>query len=103
MIEVSVAPQARADIARIVEYLAAVASPATASQWNNRFWSTIDSIADFPGSGALRPRLGRDVRFKLVYPYLVIYLYERDAVVAHVLRVLHGRRRITRRLLREGT
>jgi toxin ParE1/3/4 len=101
MIEVIVAPQARADLARIISNLAAVASSATAARWNDRLWQTIDRIAEFPGSGARRSRLGAHVRIKIVTPYIVIYEHERGADKVFVLRVVHGRRRITRKLLKE--
>lgn len=100
MTEVTVAPQARSDLIRIVDHLASVASPATAGRWNDRLWATIDGIAHFPGTGAPRQRLGRNIRIKVVRPYIVIYGHELGSGTAHVLRVLHGRRKITRKLLR---
>ncbi len=101
MTSVIVAPEARADVARIIAHLASVASLATASRWNDRLWSAIDEIAEFPGSGAPRPQLGANVRIKIVTPYLIIYEHVRGADTADVLRVVHGRRRITTKLLRE--
>ena len=44
----------------------------------------------FPESGAPRRRLGSAVRLGVVFPYVAVL----------VLRVLHGRRKITRRMLR---
>lgn len=102
MTEVTVAPQARSDLVRIVDHLGEVASPATAIRWNARLWATIDGIAHFAGTGAPRQRLGRNIRIKVVKPYIVIYEHELGSGVAHVLRVLHGRRRITPKLLRGG-
>ena len=100
MIEVIVSPQARADIARIIDRLISVASVATATRWNDRLWSMVDEIASFPGSGAPRPRLGKHTRIKIVAAYIVIYEYKRGATTANVLRIVHGRRRITRKLAR---
>ena len=100
MTSVIVAPEARDDIARIVAHLAAVASLTTAARWNDRLWYAIEAIADFPGAGAPRPRLGTHVRIKIVSPYIVIYEHERGAASASVLRVVHGRQRITKKLLR---
>ncbi|MBL6653317.1 MAG: type II toxin-antitoxin system RelE/ParE family toxin [Reyranella sp.] len=62
-----------------------------------RFSATFDRIATFPDSGAPRPRLGSTVRLAVVHPYVVIYRRSHDGV--EVMRVLHGRRNITRRLL----
>ena len=101
MIEVIVAPQARADLARIVLHLASVASVATAGRWNDRLWAVVDGIAEFPGSGAPRPQLGTHIRIKIVTPYIVIYEHESGSHRAFVLRVVHGRRRITKKILHD--
>ena len=101
MIAVIVSPAARADLTEIIAYLASVASVGTASRWNDRLWLAFDEIAEFPGSGALRPKLGTNVRIKIVTPYIVIYEHVRGAKSADALRVVHGRRRITKRLVRE--
>jgi toxin ParE1/3/4 len=97
---VIVAPQARGDLSQIVAGLATVASIATARRWNERLWSTIEGLAEFPGDGAPRSRLGKNIRIKIVTPYILIYEHERDASDVYVLRVIHGRRRISQRLLR---
>ena len=48
--------------------------------------------------GPPRSALGPKTRIAIVFPYLVIYDYEDDVVT--VLRVLHGKRNITRNLIR---
>ena len=53
----------------------------------------------FPESGAPRLRLGRHIRIGVVSPYVVIYELESDHVM--VLRIVDGRRKITRRLVRQ--
>jgi toxin ParE1/3/4 len=53
----------------------------------------------FPKSGARRPGLGRDARIGVVAPYVVVYDYQQDTVM--ILRIVDGRRNITRRLVRE--
>lgn len=53
-------------------------------------------LAKQPGVGSPRPRLGVGVRSFPVHPYLIFYRPEGADIV--VLRVLHGHRRITRRL-----
>ena len=82
MISVIVSPQARADIAGIIDHFSTVASVATAIRWSNRLWIMVDDIAAFPGSGAPRPRLGANVRIKIVAAYIMIYEYERGAAPA---------------------
>jgi toxin ParE1/3/4 len=77
-----------------------MAGPATADKWDRKLWKAIDDLAEFPGSGAPRPFLGEHVRIAIVHPYVVIYEHLRGSDAAHVLRVLHGRRRITTGMLR---
>ena len=100
MIEVVVAPEARADLDQIITTIAAAAGSATAGRWNDRFWATVDEIAAFPGPGPPRKRLGSGIRIKIVRPYIVIYEHAHGAEQAFVLRVVHGKRRITRKLVR---
>ena len=99
MIEVVVAPQARDDLVSIVTYLAAVASPATARRWNDRLWAAIQGLSEFPGTGTPRPRLGAHIRIAVVRPSVVVYEYHRGTARLDVLRVVHGRRQITRKLV----
>ena len=57
----------------------------------------------FPESGAPRPALGRLVRIAIVSPYNIIHEYiEADDAVT-IMRIVHGRRRITRRMLNRPT
>jgi len=56
----------------------------------------LELIADFPEAGAARPELGPAVRIRPVAPYVVIYDISPDTVT--ILRLLHGRRDITRAL-----
>jgi toxin ParE1/3/4 len=53
----------------------------------------------FPRRGGPRPSFGRYARVGVVSPFVVIYDYRSDVVT--VLRVLDGRRNITRRLVRQ--
>ena len=99
MIEVVVSPQARGDLLDIIRYLADIASPATAEAWDRKLWQAIDELSEFPGSGAPRPRLGSNARIRIVGPYVAIYEHVRGSGVLVVLRVVHGGRKITRKLL----
>ena len=67
-----------------------------------RLWKAVDDIAEFPGAGPPRPNLGLLVRIKIVTPCIVIYEHEPGTGVAYVLRVIHGRRRITKKLLTDS-
>ncbi|WP_373867985.1 type II toxin-antitoxin system RelE/ParE family toxin [Reyranella soli] len=91
------APKAIADTQEILSALVDRAGRPVAVAYFERFRATFDRIATFPDSGAPRPRLGSGVRLAVVHPYAVIYRRSRDG--AQVMRGLHGRRNITRRLL----
>ena len=98
MKRVVVSPLAAADEAEVLTYLSAQAGLRVAQTYRARFRDVYRLLAQQPDMGALRPALGAGVRIAIVEPYLVIYLHERDAV--SVLRILHGRRRITAATLR---
>jgi plasmid stabilization system protein ParE len=97
-----VSPVARRDLLQIVTHLAVVAGPATADRWDQKLWRAIDEISESPGSGPPRPALGEHTRIVVVHPYIVIYDHVRGSGSLQVLRVVHGRRNITRDLLRDG-
>jgi plasmid stabilization system protein ParE len=84
----------------IAAYLASAAGPAIADKWDQKLWKAIDDISEFPGSGAPRPALGDHTRIMVVHPYIVVYHHVRGSGRIDILRVVHGRRNITRRLVR---
>jgi toxin ParE1/3/4 len=59
-------------------------------------------LADFPDSGAARPKVGRTVRFGVAPPYIVLYRHVEADDLVIVLRILHSRRKITGKMLRTG-
>jgi toxin ParE1/3/4 len=101
MTRVVVAPQARTDLLEITARLVVVAGPATADKWDRKLWKAIDGLADFPGKGAPRSKLGGNIRIVTARPYIVIYEHERGSGAVYVLRVIHGRRKITRAVVRK--
>ena len=58
-----------------------------------------DVATRYPRSGARRSKLGRNLRIAVVEPYIVIYDVRDDTV--RIVRIVDGRRNITRRLVRE--
>jgi toxin ParE1/3/4 len=94
MARVLVSSTADADTAEILAYLAEKAGRNTAAKYNALFERLYDSLADHPDSGPPRPALGPNIRIGIVPPYIVIYEHAPTGVVT-ILRVLHGRRRIT--------
>ena len=95
MAKLIVSPQAALDAATIVELLSDKAGIDVAAK-SIRFF---ERISVFPRSGMRRPSLGRDIRFGVVEPYVIIYRYRADTVT--VARIVDGRRNITRQLVRE--
>lgn len=87
------------DLATIVVYLANEAGAATAGKYFERFDALYERLTDFPGLGAPRPLLGDEVRISTVPPYVVIYEHHPSENIVMILRIIHGRRNITRDLL----
>lgn len=101
MIRLLVSQEAEADIDDILSYLLDNAGPVTAARYGERFTEAFERITDIPGAGAPRPHLGSAARIMIVYPYILIYDFpaaEPDTAV--LLRVLHGKRAITERLIK---
>lgn len=99
MASLIVTAHADRDLDDILNYLTGVAGRRSADAYGERFAASLERIARFPGAGPQRPALGVDTRITLVLPYVIIYDYDARNDEAVVLRVLHGRRRITERLL----
>jgi toxin ParE1/3/4 len=56
-------------------------------------------LADYPESGPARTVLGTNVRIGIVFPYIVIYEHVAREDVVTILRIVHGRRKISGKLL----
>ena len=68
--------------------------------YNASFERLYEHLADFPGSGPPRPKVGLQIRIGIVSPYVVIYRHTEADSIVRVLRIVHGSRRITGKLLR---
>jgi len=91
---------ADADSTEIIRDLTAKAGELVADRYEAEFDALYRQLERFPSSGSPRPALGRLVRIGIVSPYIVIHEYlEADDAVT-IMRIVHGRRRITRKLLR---
>ena len=99
MARVVITELADVDSGHILADLADKAGARVADSYNADFDSLYQRLAAFPESGSLRPRLGASVRIGVVPPYIVIYRYGSNDDLVAILRIVHGRRRITRRLL----
>jgi toxin ParE1/3/4 len=98
MVLVRFSERAQQDLQEIDEYLSGHAAPNVADNYMVAFEGHANVLRDFPRSGAPRPKLGKDVRMVVEWPYVMLYRPVGEEVV--ILRVLDGRRRITRKLVR---
>lgn len=94
-----VTARASRDFDDILDHLGDVAGQRTAQSYAQRFAGALERIEQFPGAGQQRPALGPDTRIAIVLPYVLIYDYSEADHHLVLLRVLHGRRRMTERLL----
>lgn len=92
---------ADADTAMIIDDLNKRAGANVADRYDADFDKLYQRLERFPDSGAPRPKLGAQVRVSVVSPYVVIYEHiEVDDVV--MMRLVHGRRKITRGMIRRS-
>lgn len=93
---------ADADLDGILTDLAEKAGRRTVAKYLARFDRLYGRLTAHPASGPPRRTLGPSVRIGVVAPYVVIYDHAEASDVVIVLRIVHGRRRISGSLLREG-
>ncbi len=99
MARVVITDPADADSTEIIRDLTAKAGELVADRYEAELDVLYRRLATFPESGSPRPKLGRFIRIGLVSPYAVIYRHVPDDDLVAVIRILHGRRRITRHTL----
>jgi toxin ParE1/3/4 len=100
MARVVVSLLAQADTAAIVIDLTDKAGHRVAVEYAASFEALYERLAAYPDSGAPRPAIGRHVRIGIVSPYIVIYEPDSASDTVTIFRIVHGRRRITGKLLR---
>jgi toxin ParE1/3/4 len=102
MARIIIAPEADADMDGIIADVAAVAGGRNAIKYNFLFEKLYERLADYPDAGVPRPVLGINIRIGIVSPYIVIYRQNAIDNTVTVLRIVHGRRHISGRMLRES-
>lgn len=102
MARVIVSDLADEDTAAMLGDIAREAGHLVADRYNAELGSLFDRLADYPESCQTRPNLGAHVRVGVMHPYLVIYRYAIGSDTVSIVRILHGRRKITRKLLGPG-
>ena len=101
MARIFVTPQAEADLAKIQDDIAERAATEIASRFVERLLAVIKTVAITPlASGRPVPKLGLNLRCHPFGNYNIYLAYDAAADTLHVVRVLHGRRRITARYFR---
>ena len=99
MPRVVVTDLADADTARITHDITREAGHQVAGKYTDRIERLYEKRADYPESCQARPGLGAHIRVGVVYPYLVIYRYIRGNDTVSIIRVVDGRRKLTRKLV----
>ena len=87
--------EAEADVEDILRHLERVAGPKVAADYGSSFSETMKRLLLWPESGAKRPMLGPNVRIAVVAPYNLIHDYDSASDTLTLLRVLHGKRKVT--------
>jgi toxin ParE1/3/4 len=99
MTRLLVTAEAEAVVNDILDYLRKEAGAPIAASYGRKFAAIIERLVESPGIGAPRPALGRDARIGIVPPYVLIYEFTATDDTLTLLRVVHGKRNITRRLI----
>jgi toxin ParE1/3/4 len=94
------APAAARDLQRISGDIKAVRGERFALAFVARLRRSLEGLVAFPRMGRRRPRFGSDVRSWAFPPYVAFYRQSGDDV--EIIRIVHGRRKLTRALLRRG-
>ena len=94
---------ADADIQDLMFDLGEKAGASVAGRYDADLDALYRRLEIFPEMGARRPELGPAVRICTVLPDVVIYEYRSSDDLVVIMRVLHGRRHMTRRSLRSRT
>ena len=71
-----------------------------AEDYGRKFRISIERLVAFPGIGSRRQALGPNTRIGVVPPYILIYDYTDTDDTLTLLRIVHSKRDITRRLVR---
>jgi len=97
MADVRRSSQAERDLETILEDLQQNA-PVAAERYATAFYEKGQALSRFPEMGRSRPEIAPGLHSTLVYPYVVFYRIDGDAV--QILRILHGKRDL-QRIMRE--
>ena len=97
MTRLVISARASRDVREILEHLSELAGPSVAEKYARDLRALYERLSMFPASGARRTALGPFARIAVWKPYVLVYDHINEEI--RVVRVLDGRRNITRRLL----
>ena len=101
MARIIVTTSASAYQGAILNHLHAKAGLGTVVKFRSLFAALYDRLADHPASGPRRTALGSNIRIGIVSPYIVIYRHSEGDDTVTVLPIVHGRGKITGKMLAE--
>jgi len=100
MARLLVSPETQADLDEILAHPTNAAGRSVALRYGERFRAAFRHLMGFPQSGAMRPQLDGDIRIWVVIPYVIFYRFNACDDTVRIVRILHGRRRVTERLFK---
>ena len=100
MARLVVSPEASADIDEILDWLEREAGRVVAHRYAERFRAAFGHFMAFPEIGARRRKLHADMRIWAITPYVIFYRFDHNTETVTVVRILHGRRDLTKTLFR---
>lgn len=101
MTSLIVSPEAKTDTFEILNELENKAGAAVSARYAIRFRDIVTRLLEMPESGSPRPALGPNTRCAIVSPYILIYDYIERRELIVLLRILHGRRKISKETLQK--
>ncbi|KAF0122446.1 MAG: hypothetical protein FD139_839 [Methylocystaceae bacterium] len=102
MARVIVSLLAQTDTAHILTDLRDKAGRAVSRAYAAAFEKLYERLMQHPDSGAPRPAIGKHVRIGVISPYVVIYEHIAADDTVMIMRIAHGRRKISRKFLRSA-
>ena len=102
MAAVTFSPQGRQDLFDILTAMNNIAGVRTARSYEVQFQAAAIRFSETPGIGALRAEFGPNTRIWTVEPYVIFYDGEPKGEAVTVLRILHGRRKISEAMIADG-
>lgn len=89
-------PAATRDLDKIIDDISEAAGKRVALAFVQRMRQSLSHLSEFPGLGRRRPAFGAGVRSWAFSPYVAFYRASGSDAV-EIIRIVHGRRRTTRR------